>query len=78
VTAVWAPDADVRDVRVWCESCSTVLVSTSASGDIRPAERLPRSGDVNPGEILPARKLTSVVRQIAASTTVPRIEEQPA
>lgn len=78
VTAAWAPDADVRDVRVWCEGCSTVLVSTSASGDIRPAERLPRGGDVNPGEILPARKLISVVRQIAAGTTVPRIEEQPA
>lgn len=76
VTTAWAPDADVRDVRVWCEGCSTVLVSTSADGDIRTADRLPRGKDhVNPGEILPARKLVSVVRQIAAGTTVPRIEE---
>lgn len=76
VTAAWAPDADVRDVRVWCESCSAVLVSTSADGDIRFSERIPRSRDhVNPGDILPARKLVTVVRQIAAGTTVPRIEK---
>jgi hypothetical protein len=60
---------------VWCEGCSTVLVSTSAEGEIRTADRLPRSRDhVNPGDILPARKLVSVVRQIAAGSTVPRIE----
>jgi hypothetical protein len=79
VTTAWAPDADVRDVRVWCEGCSTVLVSTSAEGEIRTADRLPRGRDhVNPGDILPARKLVSVVRQIAAGSTVPRIEEKTA
>jgi hypothetical protein len=75
VTTAWAPDADVRDVRVWCEGCSTVLVSTSAEGEIRTADRLPSGRDhVNPGDILPARKLVSVVRQIAAGTTVPAVD----
>ncbi|WIA99724.1 hypothetical protein [Curtobacterium sp. MCBA15_012] len=75
VTTVWEPGADVRDVRVWCEGCSTVLVSTSADGEIRTTDRLPRSRDhVNPGDILPARKLVAIVRQIAAGTTVPEVE----
>jgi hypothetical protein len=75
VTAAWEPDADVRDVRVWCEGCQKVLVSTSSDGDIRTSDHLPRTAaSINPGELLPARKLVSVVRQIAAGTTVPRIE----
>lgn len=72
VTADWKPDAEIRDVTVWCESCSHVLVSTDSAGTVRVA------GGEAPDQRAAGRKLTRIVRQIAVGTSVPRIEGAPA
>ncbi|MBF4602815.1 hypothetical protein [Curtobacterium sp. VKM Ac-2884] len=72
VTADWAPDAEIRDVTVWCESCSHVLVSTTKDGTVNTAE------GATADQRAAARKLTRIVRQIAVGTSVPRVEGVPA
>jgi hypothetical protein len=74
VTADWKPDAEIRDVTVWCESCSHVLVSTTSDGSVHT----PTTDGASADQKAAARKLTRIVRQIAAGTTVPRQEGQPA
>jgi hypothetical protein len=74
VTADWKPDAEIRDVTVWCESCSHVLVSTTSDGSVHT----PTTDGATADQKAAARKLTRIVRQIAAGTTVPRQEGQPA
>lgn len=69
VTADWSPDAEIRDVTVWCEACSHVLVSTDSAGTVQV-----RGGDA-PDQRAAGRKVARIVRQIAVGTTVPRIEE---
>jgi hypothetical protein len=72
VTADWKPDAEIRDVTVWCESCSHVLVATDSAGTVQV-----RGGEAS-DQRAAARKVARIVRQIAVGTTVPRIEEVPA
>jgi hypothetical protein len=49
VTADWKPDAEIRDVTVWCESCTTVLVSTSGDGTVRTAGTDDRTAEQRAG-----------------------------
>lgn len=63
-----------RDVTVCCESCSHVLVSTTSDGSVRTPTTAGATADQKAAD----RKLTRIVRQIAAGTTVPRQEGQPA
>lgn len=72
VTADWSPDAEIRDVTVWCESCSHVLVSTDSAGTVHVR------GSESPDQRAAGRKLARIVRQIAVGTSVPRIEGAPA
>lgn len=72
VTADWAPDAEIRDVTVWSESCSHVLVSTTKDGSVNTAE------GATADQRVAAWKLTRIVRQIAVGTSVPRVEGAPA
>lgn len=68
VTADWKPDAEIRDVTVWCESCSHVLVSTTRDGGV-----LAPAGD-SVDQRAAARKLARVVKQIGIGSTVPKVE----
>jgi hypothetical protein len=71
LTADWKPDAEIRDVTVWCESCTTVLGSTSGDGTVRTAG----TDDGTAEQRAARRKLARIVKQIAVGTTVPRIGE---
>ena len=75
VTADWKPDAEIRDVTVWCESCSHVLVATTGDGTVQVGVG---SEDQSSARRAADRKVARIVRQIAVGTTVPRIEEVPA
>jgi len=68
VTADWKPDAEIRDVTVWCESCTRVLVSTDSAGTVHVG------GGEAPDQRAAARKLARIVRQIAVGTSIPRVE----
>lgn len=72
VTADWKPDAEIRDVTVWCESCSHVLVATTGDGIVQVGVG---SEDQSSARRAADRKVARIVRQIAVGTTVPRIEE---
>lgn len=70
VTADWSPDAEIRDVTVWCESCTTVLITTTGDGGVRT-----RTDAADTAEQRAAgRKLARIVKQIAVGTTVPKVD----